>query len=222
MSKRGDSMHAHLIGQFHEKPVMRAFLDAIGAEFDELETALNDLRDRRWIETGEGVQLDGIGELVSQARQIADAVQIPFFGFEDQPNAQGFEVGRFRDQWETYLQSVNLSDPEYRLILRAKIMKDTSPGTTEDTIASLKFIFSAPVVLINDRGNAKFSIAIGRILNANEISTARTLDLFVRAGGVGIIEASHYPENDYFGFYGQPGAKGFEQGRFADIINFTQ
>lgn len=222
MSKRGDSMHAHLIGQFHGKPVIRAFLDAIGAEFDELETALNDLRDQRWIETGEGVQLDGIGQLVSQVRQIADAVQIPFFGFADQPNAQGFEVGRFRDEWEIYLQSVNLSDPEYRLVLRAKIMKDTSPGTTEDTIASLKFIFSAPTVLIQDRGNAKFSIAIGRILNANEISVARALDLFVRAGGVGILEASHYPAGHYFGFYGQPGAQGFDAGQFADVIDFSR
>lgn len=218
MSDRAASMEAHLIGQFIGKPVFEAFLAAIGGEMDELDRALSDLRDKRWIDTGEGAQLDGIGELVDQARQVSDAVTIPFFAFEGQPNAQGFDVGRFRDDWEGWLTSVNLGDPEYRMVLRAKIRKDTSPGTTEDTIASLRFIFDADRVVINDIGNAKFSAAIGRRLNENELSVARALDLFVRAGGVGITDASHFDSGNYFGFYGQKDAKGFENGTFADSI----
>lgn len=218
MSDRAASMEAHLIGQFIGKPVFEAFLAAIGGEMDELDRALSDLRDKRWIDTGEGAQLDGIGELVDQARQVSDAVTIPFFAFEGQPNAQGFDVGRFRDDWEGWLTSVNLGDPEYRMVLRAKIRKDTSPGTTEDTIASLRFIFDADRVVINDIGNAKFSAAIGRRLNENELSVARALDLFVRAGGVGITDASHFDSDNYFGFYGQKDAKGFENGTFADSI----
>mgnify|MGYP001078897916 FL=1 len=218
MTDRAASMAGHLIGQFSGKPVFAAFLAAIGGELDELDQALADLRDKRWIDTGEGVQLDGIGELVNQSRQVADAVTIPFFAFEGQPNAQGFEVGRFRDDWEGWLTSVNLGDPEYRMVLRAKIRKDTSPGTTEDTIASLRFIFDADRVVIRDCGNAKMAAAIGRRLNENELSVARALDLFVRAGGVGIVDASHFDADNYFGFYGQKDAKGFETGTFADSI----
>ncbi len=218
MTDRAASMAGHLIGQFSGKPVFSAFLAAIGGELDELDQALADLRDKRWIDTGEGVQLDGIGELVNQSRQVADAVTIPFFAFEGQPNAQGFEVGRFRDDWEGWLTSVNLGDPEYRMVLRAKIRKDTSPGTTEDTIASLRFIFDADRVVIRDCGNAKMAAAIGRRLNENELSVARALDLFVRAGGVGIVDASHFDADNYFGFYGQKDAKGFETGTFADSI----
>lgn len=218
MIDRAASMAGHLIGQFSGKPVFAAFLAAIGGELDELDQALADLRDKRWIDTGEGVQLDGIGELVNQSRQVADAVTIPFFAFEGQPNAQGFEVGRFRDDWEGWLTSVNLGDPEYRMVLRAKIRKDTSPGTTEDTIASLRFIFDADRVVIRDCGNAKMAAAIGRRLNENELSVARALDLFVRAGGVGIVDASHFDADNYFGFYGQKDAKGFETGTFADSI----
>lgn len=218
MTDRAASMAGHLIGQFSGKPVFAAFLAAIGGELDELDQALADLRDKRWIDTGEGVQLDGIGELVDQSRQVADAVTIPFFAFEGQPNAQGFEVGRFRDDWEGCLTSVNLGDPEYRMVLRAKIRKDTSPGTTEDTIASLRFIFDADRVVIRDCGNAKMAAAIGRRLNENELSVARALDLFVRAGGVGIVDASHFDADNYFGFYGQKDAKGFETGTFADSI----
>lgn len=218
MTDRAASMAGHLIGQFSRKPVFAAFLAAIGGELDELDQALADLRDKRWIDTGEGVQLDGIGELVNQSRQVADAVTIPFFAFEGQPNAQGFEVGRFRDDWEGWLTSVNLGDPEYRMVLRAKIRKDTSPGTTEDTIASLRFIFDADRVVIRDCGNAKMAAAIGRRLNENELSVAQALDLFVRAGGVGIVDASHFDADNYFGFYGQKDAKGFETGTFADSI----
>lgn len=218
MTDRAASMAGHLIGQFSGKPVFAAFLAAIGGELDELDQALADLRDKRWIDTGEGVQLDGIGELVNQSRQVADAVTIPFFAFEGQPNAQGFEVGRFRDDWEGWLTSVNLGDPEYRMVLRAKIRKDTSPGTTEDTIASLRFIFDADRVVIRDCGNAKMAAAIGRRLNENELSVARALDLFVRAGGVGIVDASHFDADNYFGFYRQKDAKGFETGTFADSI----
>lgn len=218
MTDRAASMAGHLIGQFSGKPVFAAFLAAIGGELDELDQALADLRNKRWIDTGEGVQLDGIGELVNQSRQVADAVTIPFFAFEGQPNAQGFEVGRFRDDWEGWLTSVNLGDPEYRMVLRAKIRKDTSPGTTEDTIASLRFIFDADRVVIRDCGNAKMAAAIGRRLNENELSVARALDLFVRAGGVGIVDASHFDADNYFGFYGQKDAKGFETGTFADSI----
>lgn len=218
MTDRAASMAGHLIGQFSGKPVFAAFLAAIGGELDELDQALADLRDKRWIDTGEGVQLDGIGELVNQSRQVADAVTIPFFAFEGQPNAQGFEVGRFRDDWEGWLTSVNLGDPEYRMVLRAKIRKDTSPGTTEDTIASLRFIFDADRVVIRDCGNAKMAAAVGRRLNENELSVARALDLFVRAGGVGTVDASHFDADNYFGFYGQKDAKGFETGTFADSI----
>lgn len=218
MTDRAASMAGHLIGQFSGKPVFAAFLAAIGGELDELDQALADLRDKRWIDAGEGVQLDGIGELVNQSRKVADAVTIPFFAFEGQPNAQGFEVGRFRDDWEGWLTSVNLGDPEYRMVLRAKIRKDTSPGTTEDTIASLRFIFDADRVVIRDCGNAKMAAAVGRRLNENELSVARALDLFVRAGGVGIVDASHFDADNYFGFYGQKDAKGFETGTFADSI----
>lgn len=218
MNDRAQDMENHLLGQFSGKPVFQAFLEAVGGELEELDNAFSDLREKRWIQTGEGVQLDGIGELVGQPRQVADAVTIPFFAFEGQTNAQGFEVGRFRDTWEGWLTSVNLQDPEYKLVLRAKIRKDNATGTAEDTIASLRFVFDADRVVINDLGNAKFSAAIGRILEANEISVARALDLFVRAGGVGITVSSMFDPDNYFGFYGQQDAQGFEVGTFADSI----
>lgn len=218
MTKRSESMENHLIGQFKGKRVLRGILEALGEEMDELEQVFADLRDKRWIDTGEGAQLDGIGAIVNQPRQITDAVQIAFFGFQEQDNARGFEVGRFRDDWETWLTSVNLSDPEYRKLLWLKVFKNTSTGTAEDTIVSTRRIFDAPYVVLSELGNAKIFIGIGRVLNENELAIAKAVDLIVRAGGVSVKGMSMFNYDNYFGFLDQPNAKGFEVGSFADDI----
>uniref|UniRef100_UPI004027862E DUF2612 domain-containing protein n=2 Tax=Megasphaera TaxID=906 RepID=UPI004027862E len=164
-SNRTESMENHLIGQFQRKQILQAILEALGEELDELEQAFSDLRDKRWIDTAEGAQLDGIGTIVNQPRQIADAIQISFFGFQGQDNTLGFEQGRFRDPWETWLQSVSLRDPEYRKILWLKVFKDVSSGTAEDTIVSTRRLFDSPYVVLNEIGNAKILVGIGKVLD---------------------------------------------------------
>ncbi len=215
---RAENMQGHVIAQFANKKVTYAILDAFGAELDEISQAFADLKEKRWIDTGEGAQLDGIGQIVNQPRQIKDAIPLSFFGFEGQDNALGFDVGRFRDSWEVWLQSVNLSDPEYRKILWLKVFKDVSRGTAEDTIASTKRIFDAPYVSLAEVGNAKITLGIGRTLHANELALARAVDLIVRAGGVGVQGMSNFNYDNYLGFLGQPNAKGFDVGAFADDI----
>lgn len=214
MSK-SDNMQNHLISQFQGKKVIRSLLDVWGNDMDELEKVFLDLKNKRWIDSGDGVQLDGVGEIVVQSRQISEAVQLSFFGFEGQPNALTFSEGRFRETNETHLQTVNLADPEYRTVLWAKVSKNTSFGYGDDTIRSLKFIFNAKIVL-HEMGNAKIAVAIGRRLTPNEITMANAIDLLVRAGGVGIAYLSMFEYDNYFGFLGQQNAKGFDTGAFAD------
>lgn len=218
MTSRADSMQSHLIGQFQRKPIIRAILDAFAAELDELNKSAADLKNKRWIDTGEGAQLDGIGDIVGQGRQIDDAVQIPFFGFAETENGLPFDVGRFFDSWEMWLKSVNLADPEYRLLLKSKIFKNKTQCTAEETITSLKNIYNADLVLIEDRGNAKIGLAIGRILTQSEIRTAAAVNLLIRGAGIGCDYIEQFDGSSYFGFYGQANAKGFEVGKFADMI----
>lgn len=213
---RAESMQGHLIGQFQGKPVLAAVLEALGEEMDELDAVFSDLESKRWIDTGEGKQLDGIGEIVGQGRQIAEAIAVPFFGFQGQIGAMGFEQARFRDANEYWLASYNLADAEYRLVLWAKVGKNIANGTAEDTIRSLKFIFNAPFVFLDEIGNAKIAVGIGRRLLQSDIILADAVDLLIRAAGVGMEWRTHFNYDSYFGFLGQPNAKGFEVGSFAD------
>ena len=217
---RSESIINHLLMQFSYSVNMQIFLNALGEELDELTQALDDLQNNRWINTGSGVQLDNIGVLIDRSRNIAGSIQLEFFAFYDQPNALSFGVGRFRDTPATeYLATSILDDETYRPVLWHKVSKDTTTGTAESTIESVKFIYNAPFVALSEMGNAKIGIGIGRELNDNDIVLARALDLFVRAGGVGLDFVEQIPTN-YFGFVDQPGVKGFEVGALPTLIEF--
>lgn len=209
---RAESMINHLLMQFSQAVNMHIFLEALGAELDELTKALDDLQNKRWIDTGAGVQLDNIGVLIDRPRQIEGAIQLEFFAFLDQPNALPFNVGRFRDtQSVPYTATSVLDDETYRPVLWHKVSKDTTDGTTESTIESTKFIFSAPYVYIEELGDAKIGIWIGRDLSDNDRILANALNLFIRAGGVGVDFVNELP-SEPFGFDGQPNVYGFEVG----------
>lgn len=222
-----ERMRQHLISQFQwdvvddkiygDKPVLRAVLTALGEEMDEINGAINDLKDKRWIDTAEGVQLDGIGEIVDRDRQIDEAIAIKVFGFYGQPNVAGFGQARFRGANEPNLASYILEDTEYRLVLALKAMKNNSRATAEDTIKSLKYVFNAPYVVLEEVGNANLVIGIAKQLTDNEILLSQAVDLIVKAGGVGVKYKAYYP-TAYFGFLGQPNAAGFGQGSFARMF----
>lgn len=215
-----ERMINHLIMQFGDSPILHIILNAFGAELDELRKAYDDLLNNRWIDTGRGVQLDNIGVLIDRSRRIDGAIQLEFFAFADQPNALTFSVGRFRDTPSVaYLASSTLDDESYRPVLWHKIAKNTATGTAENTVESVKFIYNAPYVTLTELGNAKIGLGIGRELNDNDIILARALDLFIRAGGVGISFVTEIP-NDSFGFVDQLDVKGFDVGVLPTAIEF--
>ena len=217
---RAESMISHLLMQFSQAVNMHIFLEALGAELDGLTKALEDLQNKRWIDTGAGVQLDNIGVLIDRSRRIEGAIQLEFFAFYDQPNALSFGVGRFRDTpLVPYTATSVLDDETYRPVLWHKVSKDTTTGTAESTIESVKFIYQAPYVTLTELGNAKIGIGIGRELTDNDIVLARALDLFIRAGGVGLDFVEEIPD-PFFGFVDQGDAKGFEVGILPTAIEF--
>ncbi len=212
---RAQEMIDRLLMQFGSSPYLQGWLKALGAEMDLLDQVFSDLREKRWIDTGEGQQLDGCGQIVVQPRKISQAIAIPFFGFDGQTGATGFGQSRIRKNRETYLTSTTLADAEYRQILWAKVAKNTTDGTAESTIESLWRLYNAKIVLA-EVGNAKLRIAIGRELTDAEILLANALDLQVRGGGVGIPVKSYFVDSGAFGFSNQNiGYLGFGQGRLA-------
>ena len=213
-----ERMISHLIAQFHDKPVIEAELNALGTELELLRQAFDDLKNKRWIDTGEGIQLDGIGNIVNRPRIIPDSLQLDFFGFSGQDNSQTFGIGRFRSLNESWLAGSKLSDDDYRKILWLKVFYDSSQATGDELIHCLQVLFNAHSIIIHKTGNAKIMVGIGRRLTANDIRLVRTLNLIPIGGGIG-LQAVEMFDMDYFGFLGQPEAKTFGAGSWAITID---
>ena len=161
--------------QFKGKPIMDKYLQLMIEGKNELQKTFLDVMQLRSIDTAVGVQLDVIGEIVGRPRGLVSADLFEFFGFEGASQAGSF--GSLTDPsvgapWYSLgaptQRSRPPSDEEYRLILKAKIIKNRTLSRPEDVIEAYKFLFGASKVTITELGYASVRIGIGKILSTIE------------------------------------------------------
>lgn len=203
--------------EYRNSPNFLAFIQALLKNGEELETALATVGLQSDIDIAEGVNLDVIGDIVGVSRVIPDAVLLYFFGFDDttsglnfgEEDGSGVNSGRFREEEESILATSSLADPEYRLLIRAKIVKNHSRGTGEDILAALSYIFPGVSVVLEDNNDMSFSLGIGRSVTQLEKALITVLDILPRPAGVRIATKVFFFPEDYFGFDGQLNAQPF-------------
>lgn len=207
--------------QYTESQRFLAYVRVLLDSSAELESVLQKVADQSDIDIAEGVNLDVIGEIVGVSRIIPESIAVRFFGFEGQPGGDVFgEEGvlgigsRFRDELEPETATSVLADPEYRLLIRAKIVKNHAHGTNEDILQGLAYLFNAPRTVVEDLGGMAIGVAIGRQLTFQEKALVTVLDILPRPAGVRINWRATFDSANYFGFDGQPGALSFgEEGQ---------
>lgn len=207
--------------QYTEAQKFLAYIRALLASSAEMEAVLQKVAEQSDIDLAEGVNLDVIGEIVGISRILPNSIAVKFFGFEGQPGGDVFgEEGalgigsRFREELEPETATSVLADPEYRLLLRAKIVKNHAQGTNEDILLGLAYLFNAKRTVVEDLGGMRIGVAIGRQLTFQEKAMVTTLDILPRPDGVQIAWRATFDSNKYFGFEEQPGALSFgEEGQ---------
>lgn len=207
--------------QYTESQKFLAYVRALLESSAELESVLQKVAEQSDIDIAEGVNLDVIGEIVGVSRIIPDSIAVRFFGFEGQPGGDVFGeedvlgIGsRFRDELEPETATSVLADPEYRMLIRAKIVKNHAHGTNEDILQGLAYLFNAPRTVVEDLGGMAIGVAIGRQLTFQEKALVTVLDILPRPAGVRINWRATFDSANYFGFDGQPGALSFgEEGQ---------
>lgn len=132
--------------------------------------------------------LDALGAELDEIEEAATRVKNCRY-LDTSVGAQLDGIGRIVDEARRMSDGSDLDDTLYRKILKAKILKDTSPGTPEDTITALKTIFPDDKVTLSEIGNAKMSVAIGRFYTKREIMLIRDTGLIIRPGGVKLMLA---------------------------------
>lgn len=203
--------------QFKGKIVFDKYLDLLLRGVMQLEGELQDLQQLRSLDTAVGAQLDVIGEIVGQPRGILISELFTYFGFNG--STQGGSYGNLTDPsagapWYSIDAPLGggraPTDDEYRILIKAKILKNRTMATPEEVIAAYKFLFNVGKVTITE-SSASVVIGIGRTITAVErgllFDMANTGSLLPKTVGVK-YEYVEFQSGNVFAIAGYPGGNG--------------
>ena len=189
----------------------------------ELQQVFQDLMQKRSIDTATGAQLDIIGDIVGQPRELIDTALLTFFAFVGYPDAQSYGDltnsslgGPYYDINNPLAGNTLLTDEQYRLFIKAKIIKNSTNVTPTQFIQFMQFIFGINLSLVVAEGDAEFTVMLGRELSSFEKvlltytshSSGYPSRFIPKPIGVKVNFGDFIAEN-FFGFQGAPNAKGY-------------
>jgi len=216
---------SRLAYQFETSENFKGFLTSFLTEFQELEISGLQLLNERYLDTSQGVQLDGIGEIVGLPRPTKDIDVAGIFGFLNDPTSLGFGTildsdigGNF---WNGMSNEVLIGDDLYRLLIRAKIIENQTAMIVDDTTRLISFTFGNIPVRYILLQNLKPRYDIQKQLSAFEEDLLSDFPILI---GIDEVEYHIYIE-DSFSFSDDPTGLGFGNvtdssigGNFAKII----
>ena len=193
---------SRIITQHADKPKLVALVDSLcNAVSDHIESPLEDLITIYDIDNASGYLLDLIGDLVGQPREIVSYENLTFFGFEGDATAGTFgdlynaQVGsRLISSGEDSLVEsgrTTLLDPEYRLFIKLKILRNYTISTREDVIEAFASIFPDQEIGIEE-GYMSIVISIDGDIDQNTVQLIIENDLAPRPSGVEILSIESY------------------------------
>lgn len=218
-----EEARGRLTEQFRSKDVIDRYLQLLINQQQELEQVFKDLIQLRSIDTAFGEQLDVIGRIVGQPRELLDTSLLSYFAFDGYPDAQPYgdlndaSVGGFYYSFGDPLTgNTLLNDEQYRMFIKAKIIKNTTRATPEEFLNFISFVFGVNINNVVSEGNAEFTILVGKELNSFErllltySSMQNGVPIPFVPKPVGVkINYGQFNSDNYFGFQGAPNAKGY-------------
>lgn len=157
-----EKLRQDLLEQFKEKPVIDAFICAIGEQLTDLHRFFTALRDERSVLTAIGKQLDGVGDIVCLSREEAGALAC---------TAESVYV---------------LDDEQYRDYLIFKIWKNTNNCTYHDVIKAFRMFWPKPLYYHEDPEEPAVMLLDTGILTPEDHAERLFTAPFIKAAGVGI------------------------------------
>lgn len=209
--------------QFYDGVVFNKLLDIIHNETQDVQEVYRGLMQERSLDTAYGEQLDVLGRIVGQPRTLIDADLFEFFGFRFNYQAGSYGSITFPDVgavwWDGNAKmtgNITLEDSLYRLLIKAKIAKNTTRATPEDVMRLTNFIFGTQGSNIIDEGGAAYTLLLGKILSKQEIGLLKYVDntlpyrskLLPKPIGVG-VNYGMFDYEGFFSFQGIQNAKGY-------------
>lgn len=203
-----------LIMQYAQKPKAVATINAIMDEYDKLSENALDLLKQWDIDTATGFSLDIVGRRVGVSRTLSAAISKGFFGYRGVYNAEPWGAGVWFRRGDSAGVSIELTDADFRFLIKAKILKNFQNGTLDYALYALRQLFSEES---NIQDNLDMTATIFLPLNALNLLQRymiTQMDILPRPMGVmyNYINAS----GKEFGFDGFYNSYGFNEGSFID------
>jgi hypothetical protein len=206
-----------------DKQVFDKYLQLMIEEETNLQEVFRSLMQERSIDTAVGAQLDIIGEIVGQPRELIDTALIKYFAFVGVLDAQSYGDldntslgGYFRGIDDPLSGNTLLNDSQYRMFIKAKIVKNNTQVTPNQVLQYLSFVFGADINRITAEGTAEFTLLIGKELNSFERalltykSTYNGYESSFVPKPIGVrVNYGEFDTDNYFGYLGSPNAKGY-------------
>jgi len=148
--KASDLAISRILTEYSGKPKIEANLRAIITPLDDMQDTYASFLDLLSIDKAAGVNLDVLGNIVGQGRNVYLQLDTGgvFFGWDDDQNALGFGEssddaigGYWYEEDEALGDEVKLTDDLYRIVLKLKIMKNTFRGTLEELYTLFRSLF---------------------------------------------------------------------------------
>lgn len=215
---------SRLITQYKESVNIINYIKTLLIEANNLEEVFQELLTERYLDTAIGVQLDILGEIVGQSRNIKDANILKYFGFRDGGQHIGGFGYKFFVSGDHLFSNLELEDDPYRLLIKARIKRNGFDGTIESFIEFMTFAFTVDFVGVTELENATASIVIGKTLSDQEralIVSSDENNFVPKPAGVR-FNYFDAPVAGVFGFADNPltdFVKGFNVGQFVHVIN---
>ncbi len=176
-----DQARERVTQQFKDKPNIDNLLKVWLQGHQELEETLLDIELIKDIDEASGVQLDNIGNIIGQFRELLDISATGYFGFDSDPGAQPFgsvdnnQGGLYFSLDNPESGVISLSDTLYRTFLNAKIAQNNAGTNPEEIIRVTQRIFSSDIVEFfeggtDDTEGAVFTLNIGRDWNDPDLT----------------------------------------------------
>lgn len=183
-----------LLGQYQTSPQLKKYLYAYIKEIDILQTQTKALLTERYLDRAIGGQLDVIGRLVGANRTLYGVQSGGYYGFYDAPTAlgmgdetqPGLPAGIFKGGDDISVRDIRLTDSQFRRWIEARILKNSTNGSVNDTIRFFRLLLDHDdwVVNVTSPEPAVMRVDLPEALTITEISMVAALAEHIAPAGV--------------------------------------
>lgn len=211
-----------IIKQYWDKPKARAEIELQAATWSITFQWLQSFETEFDIDLATGERLDILGRIVGINRIVPFVLDKIAFGFDENPNARGFDdkftgplVGAapFLDKFEQPYTTLQLNDNDYRFFMKAKIAKNAgSAYMVGDGEVSIQDVINTTFdgrAYVVDRQDMSLALYVSPVFDLERLRAIQRLDLLPKPQGVRYDIIVQAAPGETFGFSDNPNALGF-------------